>query len=250
MTKISAVIITLNEERNIKRCVLAAQKVSDKVIILDSFSTDKTVEIPKELNCTVIQQKWAGFSAQKNKVNSMTSYEYILSLDADEEIGNELISLILKEEKTELSGAFSFNRPTNYSGSWVRYGGWYPDVKTRLILKQDSKWKGEFIHELLELPNNSQTKRVNGDLNHYSYYSYPEHKNRMAKYSELHAKKMNFENKKRVPMKPCLSSFEKFINMYFISFGIFDGKTSFIIVWISAGATHNKYKFLSRLNKV
>jgi hypothetical protein len=72
----------------------------------------------------------------------------------------------------------------------------------------------------------------------------------MAKYSELHAKKMNFENKKRVPMKPYLSSFEKFINMYFISFGIFDGKTSFIIVWISAGATHNKYKFLSRLNKV
>ena len=250
MTKISAIIITLNEERNIKRCVLAAQKVSDEVIILDSFSTDKTVEIAKELNYTVIQQKWLGFSAQKNKANAMASYKYILSLDADEEIGNELINSILKEKQKGLSGAFSFNRLTNYCGLWVRYGGWYPDEKTRLFPKQDSNWKGEFIHELLELPNNCKTKRVNGNLNHYSYYSYAEHKNRAAKYSELHAKKMHFENKKHGPMKPYLSSFAKFISMYFISFGILNGKTGFIIAWVSAGATHNKYKFLSRLNKV
>ena len=249
MTKISTVIITLNEERNIRRCVIAAQKVSDEVIILDSFSTDKTIEIAKELNCTVVQQKWLGYSAQKNKANSLASFDFILSLDADEEIGEELTNSILKEKEKRLTGAYSFSRLTNYCGTWVKHGGWYPDEKTRIFPKKDTNWAGEFVHELLELPTNCQTKRLKGDLNHYSYYSFSDHRNRAAKYSKLNAKKMQAQNKKSGPMKPFLSGFAKFISMYFFSLGILDGKMGFMIAWISAEASVNKYKILNRLNK-
>lgn len=249
MTKISAVIITLNEEHNIKRCVIAAKKVADEVIILDSFSSDKTVEIAENLKCKVIQQKWLGYSAQKNKANSLANYDYILSLDADEEIGTVLVHSILKEKENGLNGAYSFSRLTNYCGTWVRHGGWYPDEKTRLFPKAGTLWTGEFVHELLELPANCETKKLNGDLNHYSYYSYTDHRKRAAKYSELNAKKMQAQQKSSGPLKPYLSGFAKFISMYFFSLGILDGKMGFMIAWISAEASVNKYKILNQLNK-
>ncbi|MBD78810.1 MAG: glycosyl transferase [Crocinitomicaceae bacterium] len=249
MTKISAVIITLNEEKNIERCVLAAQKVADEVIILDSNSTDNTVELANQLNCVVVQQVWLGYSAQKNKANALAKHDFILSLDADEELDQTLINAILEEKSKGLTCAYSFNRLTNYCGHWIHHSGWYPDKKTRIFPKEGTQWEGEFVHETLKLPNGCTTVHLDGDLNHYSYNSYDEHRKRAEGYVKLSAESL-FERGKQVGLfKPYLSGIAKFISMYLFNLGFLDGKMGVMIAWISAEASVKKYLILKQMNK-
>lgn len=247
--KISATIITLNEERNIERCVRSLQPVADEIIVLDSFSTDRTEEICKSLGVRFEKRKWEGYSASKNHLNSLATGDYILSIDADEELDAELA-----EEINRIKGrgnekvAYSVNRLTNYCGKWIRHSGWYPDVKTRIFPKINSHWEGEFVHEELILPENCEVIQLKGHLNHYSYYSYTEHRERADKYSALTAQKLFHRGKKASIMKPYLSAIGRFISMYVLKMGFMDGKMGFKIASISAASNIFKYKELRRLN--
>ena len=147
MPTITAAIITLNEERNILRCINSLKDCVEEIVVLDSFSTDRTVAICLENKVRVIQREWLGYSQAKNYLNSQITTELIFSVDADEALTEALINEI---NQIRLSGKIAFysvNRITNYCGKWIRHSGWFPDVKVRLSPRLETIWDGEIVHE-------------------------------------------------------------------------------------------------------
>lgn len=248
MAEISAVIITLNEERNIKRCVESLQSVVEEVIVLDSGSNDRTKSICEELGVKFQEMSWKGYAAQKNYANSLASKEYVLSIDADEVLSSELKEAIL-EVKAGLSGIYGFHRLTNYCGHWVKHSGWYPDTKWRLFPKDSAKWTGDFVHEELEFVGSPKRTLLKGDLHHYSYSNTGEHRLRADKYSALTAKKMFERGKSASPIKPLLSAAGRWLKMYILQRGFLDGWAGKKIAAVSAASNVFKYRELRRLNK-
>jgi len=247
MVKISAVIITFNEEKNIERCILSLQNTVDEIIVVDSFSKDKTEEICKILNVRFIQTEWKGYSETKNFANSLAENEWVLSLDADEALSEELRNSLLEAKKSGLQGCYSFNRLTNYCGTWVKYGGWYPDNKTRLFNKTEVKWIG-LIHETLEFKSDQKTTLLKGDCLHYSYYTVEEHINQTKKFSPIAAEMLHSKGKKATFIKRFISPIVKFCRDYFFKLGFLHGRKGFLICIISGYATYIKYKKLRELN--
>lgn len=248
-SKLSAVIITLNEERNIGRCINALLDVADEIIVLDAFSTDKTVAICLELGAKVEQREWKGYSDAKNYVNDLTSFDYIFSVDADEVVDAELKNNILVEKEKGFNGTYNVNRLTNYLGTWIKHSGWYPDIKTRIFPKHGSKWQGEFVHETLKLSDRNGTKLLSGHLEHFSYYSLADHRERADKYSILTARKQFSAGKRATIVKPYLSAIGRFLSMFLLKLGFLDGKKGFYIAKISASSNVVKYKELRRLSR-
>jgi len=247
--KISATIITLNEERNIGRCIESLEGVADEIIVLDSLSTDRTQEICSQEGVRFEQRKWEGYSASKNYLNNLAQYDYILSLDADEALDSNLKEAILEVKESNSLGVYSVNRITNYCGKWIKHGGWYPDLKVRLFPKEGSRWVGAHVHEELEFPTGLKEHQLPGHLEHYSYYSFEEHRKRADKYSALTAAKFYAQGKRVGIMKPYLSAIGRFFGMYFAKKGILDGRMGFKIAWISAQSNVFKYKELLRLQR-
>ncbi len=249
MDKLSVIIITLNEERNIGRAIKSVQTIADEILVIDSFSTDKTQEITEELGATFIQKEWQGYSATKNFANEQATFEYILSLDADEALNKELIHSVLEAKKSGLEGVYTMNRLTNYCGKWIKHSGWYPDFKIRIFPKSKTVWEGEYVHEELVFKEDLNNTNLQGHLDHYSYYDYKDHRARADKYSLLTAAKMNQKGKKAGILKPYISAFGRFVSMYLIKLGFLDGWKGFKIAQISALSNILKYKELRRLNK-
>jgi glycosyltransferase involved in cell wall biosynthesis len=245
---ISAVIITLNEEKNIRRCLESVARVADEIIVADSRSTDATEMICREFGVNFISTDWLGYSATKNYGNSKAKFDYILSLDADEVLSEQLTNSIL-DVKKNLNGVYQFNRLTNYAGKWVRHCGWYPDTKVRLFPKAKTRWTGDFVHEVLEFDENLPVHHLKGDLLHYSYHTIQAHYDRIEKYSTLHAEKMYAEGKQPGEFKMFISPLFKFLRDYLLKLGFLDGRTGFTICRISAKAVFLKYKKLKAISK-
>ncbi|MCH2224557.1 MAG: glycosyltransferase family 2 protein [Crocinitomicaceae bacterium] len=246
--KISATIITLNEERNIERCIRSLQSVVDEIIVLDSNSTDKTEEICNRLGVRFIQREWEGYSATKNYANSQATHSYILSMDADEALDKVLMAEIVKIKKLGSPQIYSVSRLTNYCGKWIKHSGWYPDIKVRLFPKDSCCWQGEYVHEELSYPIDLDVIQLNGNLQHFSYYSFKGHRERADNYSRLTALKMHKAGKKASFLKPYLSALVRFLSMYVFKLGFLDGKMGFKIAQISAQSNIFKYQELRRLN--
>ncbi len=249
MEKLSVVIITFNEEKNIERCLISLQNIADEIIVVDGFSTDKTQELCNQLGARFFQEKWLGYAATKNLANSYTSHDWIFSIDADEEVDDTLAKAILFEKKKGFDKLYVVNRLTNYCGKWIKHSTWYPDKKIRIFPKSKTKWVGQFVHEELEFSEPLVTHQLAGHLNHYSYYDFKDHRARADKYSLLTAKKLNADGKTVGPLKPFLSAFGRFITMFILNLGFLDGWMGFKIAQISAQSNVLKYKELRRLNK-
>jgi|SRR6218665_2031965 len=246
MPELSVVIITYNEEKNIARCLASVQGIADEIVVVDSFSTDKTEAICKQYNVNFIQRKWQGYSDTKNFANSAASHNWILSLDADEALSDELKQSILKvKQGTELLSC-SFNRLTNYCGTWIKHAGWYPDVKIRIFDRRITKWQGT-IHEELKIDSNKPVAHLRGDCLHYSYYSVEQHIRQTEKFTTLSAADLFSKNKKAGFVKLYLSPVAKFIQSYFFQLGFLDGYYGYIVCKISARSTYLKYYKLKQL---
>lgn len=251
--QISAVIITFNEERNIERCINSLQGVADEIIVVDSFSKDKTKEIcQKYKDLKFYEKEWLGYSSQKNYANKLTSYDTILSIDADEVISDELkesiIDIKLKYENINNPYiVFSFKRLTNYCGSWIRHCGWYPDIKQRIFSK-NIQWVGDIHESLLYLPN-TKIKLLKGDLFHYTVYSSSEHLKQLDKFTTLMAKQA-FEKGKKVTCFDLLFRPKwKFFRDYILKLGFLDGYSGYQVCKLSAFATFLKYAKIKEYNK-
>lgn len=247
MRKLSAVIITFNEARNIKRCIASLQDVADEIVVVDSFSTDATPSICKGMNVQFHQREWKGYSKQKNYGNGLASNDWILSVDADEVLSEELKAAIIFEKQNGKGFNFSFNRLTNYCGKWIKHSGWYPDRKIKMFNRTKDDWQGE-VHETLTV-NPSTVKRLKGDLLHYSYNSVSDHVKRTDVYSTLGAKELFENGKKASILKLLFNPWLKFNKMYFIKLGFLDGMAGFTIALITAYGTFLKYIKLYYLSK-
>ncbi|MFA8451345.1 MAG: glycosyltransferase family 2 protein [Bacteroidales bacterium] len=250
MEKLSVVIITLNEEKNIARCIDSIQDIADEILIIDSFSTDNTEMICKEKGARFIQHKFEGYAEQKNVAMDEAKYNYVLSLDADEIPSKELLESIRKVKDNWVAEGYSMNRLTNYCGKWIHHCGWYPDRKLRLVDRRKARWEGHRIHESLNLQDESYKEEVlYGDLLHYSFYTVDEHKRQAAKFAEIGALAAFEKGKKSNFIKIIFSPLTKFIRDYFLKLGFLDGLAGFRVCWISAGSTHKKYRGIARLQK-
>ena len=246
--KLSAVIITFNEERNIGRCIDSVKDVCDEVLVVDSFSQDKTAMICAEKGARFIQHPFEGHIEQKNYAVSQAMFDHILSLDADEALDDELKKSVLRlKESWNENAAYSLNRLTNYCGSWIRYGTWYPDVKVRLFDRRKSKWAGTNPHDRLEPGKGVQIEHIKGDLLHYSYYSYEEHLQQVNKFTSILAKSYLKEGRRAGMDKLLINPWAYFIKYYILHRGFLDGYHGFVIAVISMHATFMKYVKLRKL---
>jgi len=248
MPKISVIIITLNEERNIGRCLDSVVGVADEVIVVDSFSKDKTEEICRSKGAKFIQHAFPGHIEQKNYAMTQANYNHVLSLDADEALDDTLKKSILEVKENWTCDGYEMNRLTNYCGSWIKHCGWYPDRKLRLFDKTKGKWGGINPHDKYEMPG-AKIGRLKGDILHYSYYTIEDHYKQIEYFTNILSKAM-FERGKKAPFwKIYLSPISKFVKDYFFRLGFLDGGAGWQICWLSAGATYIKYNKLRALYK-
>lgn len=247
--KISAVIITYNEEKNIARCLDSLQGVADEIIVLDSFSTDKTKEICENKGVLFFQHAFDGHIEQKNRVITYANFPHCLSLDADEALDETLKKEILRVKTNFQADAYSMNRLTNYCGKWIKHGGWYPDKKLRLWDSRKGKWGGTNPHDEFFMEKGCKSEHLKGDLLHYSYYNLEGHIAQVQKFTTILAKAMFDKGKSGSVFKIIFSSWFKFVQSYFFQLGFLDGYYGFVIAIISSHATFLKYAKLRELQK-
>lgn len=242
MVKISVVIITLNEEKNLSRCLTSVAGIADEVVVVDSSSTDNTVAIAQKYGARVVNQAFLGYGAQKNFANEQATNDWILSLDADEALSPELQQSILSVKAKPEYDAYSLSRLTNYCGKWIKHCGWYPDKKLRLFNKTKGKWQGEKIHEYWE-PTETEKRigELHGDLLHYSFYTISDHIRQIEKFTEISARTAVEQGKGCSIWKIVLVPKWNFFLDYIIRLGILDGFAGYVICKLSAHAAFIKY---------
>lgn len=245
MIKLSVVIITYNEQKNIERCLLSVKDVADEIVVLDSFSTDGTQSICEKHGVKFFQHKFDGHIQQKNRAITYALNPHILSLDADEALDEVLIKSIKEIKQNFSKDGYYMNRLTNYCGHWVKHCGWYPDTKLRLWDSRKGEWAGINPHDKYELfDGDKNTGFLKGDILHYSYYSVEDHYKQVEYFTNI-ASKAYYENGKKAPFfKLLVNPVAKFVDHYLLKLGFLDGKAGYLISKISAYATYLKYKKL------
>lgn len=251
MHKITAVVITHNEEDRIAQCIHSLRPVADEIIVVDSFSTDATALQCKNIgNVHFIEHPFEGYGAQKNFGIEKASYDLILSLDADEVLSDTLIASISALKKNNsLCDAYFCNRLNNYCGKWIHHGGWYPDRKLRLWDRRKGLWDDAPVHEIVKLDTGASVGVLQGDIFHYSYMSIADHIRQLNNYTDLSAKQMMIKGKKGTLGTALFRSIWKFFHDYCLKLGILDGYYGLVVSIISSFTTFLKYVKLIELTK-
>jgi glycosyltransferase involved in cell wall biosynthesis len=247
MRPLSVVIITFNEETNIGRCIESVKGVADEIIVLDSYSTDRTASIARELGAMVYYEKFRGYIGQKNYAIQLATHNYILSLDADEALDPKLAQSILEAKKTFSHRAYRMNRCTNYCGHYIRHGLWYPDKKIRLFDRRIAQWGGLNPHDRIKLNPGFATHSLEGDILHYSF-NIPEdlvwQNNRL---SSIAAVARYAQGQRSSWFKMLVRPAWAFFNGYFFRLGFLDGFDGFVIAINTSHQVFLKYSKLYRL---
>lgn len=246
--KISAVIISYNEEVNIARCIDSVIGLVDEVVVVDCFSQDNTKAICLEKGVTFYENEFLGFANQKNFAAQLASHEYILSLDADEYLSKELtLSLTSIKANCQFDGC-TMNRLSSYAGQWIKTAGWYPDTKLRLWKRDKGHWKGEGIHERVELESGSKIQHLKGDLLHHAYDNITQFLEKIQRYSDIYAQEHRFKIHVSA-FKVFYKTIFAFIKSFLIKGGILDGYQGLLISVCNANFVFYKYSKLLEANK-
>ena len=240
MAKISACIISFNEEKKIEDCLVSLKDVVDEIIVIDSNSTDNTVSIAKKYTDKIINQNFLGFIEQKNFALKHASNNWVLSLDCDERLSPELKESILAIKDTiENSDAYKMPRKTFYIYRWLNHC-WYPDKKIRLFNKTTAYWGGTNPHDHIVLSGDKVTE-LEGDLYHYSFDSISDHLKTIDKFTEIGANELIRKNKSFNIFSPITHSVWIFIKTYFLKRGFMDGFAGLIVSVLSSTHVFIKY---------
>jgi glycosyltransferase involved in cell wall biosynthesis len=249
MLPFSIVIITYNEEANIRRCLESVQGLAEEIIVVDSGSLDGTQSICREMGAVVIEQDFLGYVEQKNFATSKASHDWILSLDADEALTPELRSSIEAIFPEPTADGYTMNRLTNYCGTWVRHSGWYPDMKLRFYNRNKGQWTGVNPHDRYRLNLGSTMKHLPGDILHYSYNSLSDHLKQIDRFSSIGAIAMHNQGKRSSILKIIYKPMARFMRHFVFKAGFLDGLIGFTIARNSAHAVFLKYLRLYYLQK-
>lgn len=246
--KISAVIICLNEEKNIERCLKSLDFV-DEIVVVDSGSTDKTVEIAKKYTEKVFFRAFDTYGRQKNYADNLAENDVVFSVDADEEVSDSLKKFIVNQLDNVMGdySAVAVPRRTFYMGKFIKNSGWYPDYKTRIFSKSLCFWDEKNVHENLIVNGKIFRLSLGSDLLHYSYNCLSDHINRMNRYTELWAKDNGHLSKNKITIFLLFKPFLKFIKMYFLKRGFLEGHRGFTIA--VAGSFYEFLKYVKVLEK-
>ena len=247
MQLISAVVITKNEERIIAKCIHALQQVADEIIIVDSESTDKTVEIAESMGAKVYVQKWLGFGPQKNFGNSHATHNYVLALDADEVLTEQAIAEINELKKTGLHGVYQFKLIHFYFGKFLKHGLETPGYKRRLFDKTVVSWNENIVHEALIIPDGYPIVNAKGFVEHYSYYNVQHYLTKANYYTTLSAERLYAKGKRNYIVKLLFSPGFIFFKAYFLKLGFLDGFHGFIVAMFNMHTDFAKYAKLREL---
>lgn len=248
--KLSLCIITLNEAENLRRCLASAADLVDEIVILDSGSTDATAAIAAEFNARFQHQDWLGYVGQKNKVLSLAQHDWVLSLDADEELSPQLreeIRAVKTDEAAPAVSGFEMPRCVCYEGRWIRHGDWYPDRLVRLFRRDRVRFSGGRVHERLEISGTIQ--KLQGDLHHYSFRDATDHWARCERYARLWAQDKFEAGKIAGPLSPWLHAIHRWLRGYVLRAGFLDGVQGWRIAGFCAREVHLKYRLLGQLHR-
>jgi glycosyltransferase involved in cell wall biosynthesis len=245
MNPLSACLITLNEEDNLPRVLNSVQGIADEIVVVDCGSTDRTAEIARKYDAKVITRPWTNFAEQKNAASAAASHDWILSLDADEELSPELRDALLAWKKEEPKfPVYEFARRTWYLGAWVKHTGWYPDFQRRLFRRDTANFSG-IIHEALRFEG--KPGRLNGHLLHYTVRSFEEHERKVESYTTLAAQQMLMAGKHSWRAAMWLGTPWSWFNNYVLGLGFLDGRQGWLISRMAARGTWLKFKKLGKL---
>ena len=237
--KITATLITLNEEENLPRA-LSSLGCCDDIVVVDSGSDDRTVEIAREHGARVIERPFSGYADQKNFAAAVARHDWILSLDADEALSDKLEAEVRELKRSgPRADAYQAPRLAQYLGKWIRYSGWYPDPKVRLYNRKKARWVGEYVHEAVEV--DGRLGILQGDLLHFTCRSFSEHLATIDRYTTLAAKEIIAGGKRVGVGHLVVSPLWTFLRTYIIKRGFLDGMEGWIIAQMAAFYVFSKY---------
>jgi glycosyltransferase involved in cell wall biosynthesis len=237
--KISATLITCNEERNIARAI-ESLRCCDEIVVVDSGSLDRTVELASKLGARVIENAWKGYAEQKNYAAEQATHDWILSLDADEALSEALEAEILRLKKTPPDcDAYTVARMAQYLGRWILHSGWYPDRKVRLYDRGKAQWTGDFVHESVQ--PRGRVGHLESNILHFTCESLSEHLKTMDRYTTLAAQELA-ARKVKVPLsRMVVDPAWAFVKTYLLQRGFLDGPEGLAIAQMAAFYTFLKY---------
>jgi glycosyltransferase involved in cell wall biosynthesis len=237
--KISATIITFNEERNVSRAI-ESLRCADEILVIDSGSNDRTVEIAEKLGARVVESPWRGYANQKNLAAEQATHDWILSLDADESLSEALEGEIWQVKKKGADyDAYTMPRMAQYLGKWIRHSGWYPDRKVRLYDRRKARWVGDFVHETVKV--DGRLGHLQSNLLHFTCNSLSEHLKSMDRYTTLAAEQLLATGAKVTWGRLVLEPPWTFFQTYFLKLGFLDGVEGLAIANMAALYNFVKY---------
>lgn len=245
---LSVAIITLNEEKNLGRTLNSVKDFADEIIIVDSGSTDKTEEIAKKYNAKFYHQKWLGYGPQRNKAIDLSTSEWILNIDADEEISKDLAKVIKEIKKNNNDyDIYKINFMSVCFNKKIKYGGWSNSYRIRLFKKSAGKFNLNDVHE--EFITNNKIGKIKEFILHHSYSDLEDYFQKFNKYTTLGAIEYYKKNKKASIFSIILNPLYKFLRMYIFRLGFLDGLEGFLLAITSSLYTMVKYYKLREIYK-
>ena len=239
---LSVIILTKNEEENLRDAILSVKYLADEIIVVDSGSTDNTLKIAQDLYAKILKIKWQGWVHARNYATEKAKHDMVLFLDADERPNPELQQSIIDEKKNGFPHqVYSFSRLNYINGRPIKYGAWSPDIKIRLFDRNAAKWEGGSVHEKVD-KGSHKAYLINGHLLHYGYFETGDELFIKArKYAELASKDLKEKSFIFLITKTVFSPISRFIRDYFVKLGFLDGLAGLFIALASSYEVMMKY---------
>lgn len=250
MRRLSGAVICRNEEAKIGACLSSLAEVCDEIVVLDSGSTDNTLEICRSYTQAVHFEEWRGYRDQKQRAADLASHEWVLSLDADERLSPELTLEIRKwkESDTDRLDGYRIPRVTFFLGRWIRHSTWHPDRQLRLFHRGAGRWVGGRVHERFEVAS-GEVGRLSGEIQHFTYAHLDEYLDQLKRFSTLAAQDLHDRGRRTKWHDLVLHPPVVFLRNFVIKRGFLDGMPGLAVAWLAAVSTAFKYLKLYEIQR-